>query len=78
MFNAKSLLDALISAGSQAGTQAGQQGSLGGMLLPWLQGNLLARGGPSASTLLVAAGTVAMLALHSGRGLIARASVRLK
>ncbi|TQI73810.1 uncharacterized membrane protein YebE (DUF533 family) [Bosea sp. AK1] len=32
MFNAKSLLDALISAGSQAGTQAGQQGSLGGML----------------------------------------------
>ena len=32
MFNAKSLLDALISAGSQAGAQAGQQGSLGGML----------------------------------------------
>ena len=32
MFNAKSLLDALISAGSQAGTQAGQQGGLGGML----------------------------------------------
>lgn len=32
MFNAKSLLDALINAGSQAGTQAGQQGGLGGML----------------------------------------------
>ena len=32
MFNAKSLLDALISAGSQAGTQAGQQGGLGGMI----------------------------------------------
>ncbi|CAH1668285.1 conserved hypothetical protein [Hyphomicrobiales bacterium] len=32
MFNAKSLLDALISAGSQAGAQAGQQGGLGGML----------------------------------------------
>ena len=32
MFNAKSLLDALISAGSQAGGQAGQQGGLGGML----------------------------------------------
>jgi uncharacterized membrane protein YebE (DUF533 family) len=32
MFNAKSLLDALISAGSQAGTQAGQPGGLGGML----------------------------------------------
>ncbi len=32
MFNAKSLLDALISAGSQAGSQAGQQGGIGGML----------------------------------------------
>lgn len=32
MFNAKSLLDALISAGSQASSQAGQQGGLGGML----------------------------------------------
>lgn len=36
MFNAKSLLDALISAGSQAGAQAGQQaglqGGLGGIL----------------------------------------------
>lgn len=32
MFNAKSLLDALINAGSQAGAQAGQQGGLGGML----------------------------------------------
>ncbi|MBN9453161.1 MAG: DUF533 domain-containing protein [Bosea sp.] len=32
MFNAKSLLDALINAGSQAGAQAGQQGGLGGLL----------------------------------------------
>lgn len=32
MFNAKSLLDALINAGSQAGAQAGQQGGIGGML----------------------------------------------
>ncbi len=32
MFNAKSLLDALISAGSQAGAQAGQPGGLGAVL----------------------------------------------
>ncbi len=32
MFNAKSLLDALVSAGSQAGQQGGQPGGLGGML----------------------------------------------
>ncbi|KFC63658.1 hypothetical protein FG93_05785 [Bosea sp. LC85] len=32
MFNAKSLLDALVSAGNQAGQQAGQAGGLGGML----------------------------------------------
>lgn len=32
MFNAKSLLDALVSAGNQAGQQAGQSGGLGGML----------------------------------------------
>ncbi|RDJ22484.1 DUF533 domain-containing protein [Bosea caraganae] len=32
MFNAKSLLDALVNAGSQAGQQAGQAGGLGGML----------------------------------------------
>ncbi|MCO5090766.1 DUF533 domain-containing protein [Bosea sp. (in: a-proteobacteria)] len=32
MFNAKSLLDALINAGSQAGAQGAQQGGLGGML----------------------------------------------
>ncbi len=31
MFNAKSLLDALVSAGSQAGAQAGQQGNPGGI-----------------------------------------------
>lgn len=32
MFNAKSLLDALVSAGSQAAAQGGQQGGLGGVL----------------------------------------------
>lgn len=32
MFNAKSLLDALVNAGSQAGQQAGQAGGIGGML----------------------------------------------
>lgn len=32
MFNAKSLLDALVNAGSQAAGQAGQQGGLGGVL----------------------------------------------
>jgi uncharacterized membrane protein YebE (DUF533 family) len=32
MFNAKSLLDALISAGSQAGSRPGQSGGLGGIL----------------------------------------------
>lgn len=32
MFNAKSLLDALVNAGSQAGQQGGQAGGLGGML----------------------------------------------
>ena len=52
-------------------------GSLGGMLLPWLQGNLLVRGGPSASALLVAFGTLAMLMLHVGRRLLARRPARL-
>ena len=47
-------------------------GSAGGMLLPWLQGALLERVGPAASVLLVAAGTLAMLALHVGRGLVGR------
>ena len=32
MFNAKSLLDALVNAGSQAGAQGGQAGGLGGVL----------------------------------------------
>jgi uncharacterized membrane protein YebE (DUF533 family) len=32
MFNAKSLLDALVSAGSKAGAQGGQAGGLGGVL----------------------------------------------
>jgi fucose permease len=43
-------------------------GSVGGMLLPWLQGVLLERVSPAASVLLVAAGALGMLALHIGRG----------
>jgi fucose permease len=46
-------------------------GSIGGMLLPWLQGILLEQSGPPASVLLVAVGTLAMLALHLGRGMLA-------
>jgi fucose permease len=46
-------------------------GSLGGMLLPWAQGALLESRGPAASVVLVAAGTLAMLMLDVGRGLIA-------
>ena len=38
MFNAKSLLDALVNAGSRAGAQGGQAGGLGGVL-----GNLAQR-----------------------------------
>lgn len=45
-------------------------GSLGGMLLPWVQGALLESRGPAASVVLVAAGTLAMLALDLGRGLL--------
>jgi fucose permease len=42
-------------------------GSAGGTMLPWLQGALLERAGSSASVLLVATGTLAMLGLHLGR-----------
>jgi fucose permease len=38
-------------------------GSIGGMLLPWVQGVLLEGSGPFASALFVAAGTASMLAL---------------
>jgi fucose permease len=47
-------------------------GSAGGTLLPWLQGVLLERASPSASVLLVAAGTLAMLGLHVGHGALER------
>jgi fucose permease len=36
-------------------------GSVGGALLPWVQGVVLARGGPTASAVLVAGATLAML-----------------
>ena len=45
-------------------------GSLGGMLLPWAQGTLLESRGPSASTVLVAASALSMLAIELGRGLL--------
>ncbi|MFL5806944.1 MAG: MFS transporter [Roseiflexaceae bacterium] len=45
-------------------------GSVGGTLLPWLQGVVLERAGPAASVLLVAACTLAMLGLQLGRGLL--------
>jgi len=44
-------------------------GSLGGMLLPWVQGTLLESRGPAASVIFVAAGTLAMLVFDIGRGL---------
>lgn len=53
-------------------------GSLGGMLLPWIQGALLESRGPSSSVLLVAAGAVAMLALDLGRGLLKRLGYRVQ
>jgi fucose permease len=40
-------------------------GSLGGMLLPWIQGQLLDGQGPAAIALFVAACILAMLALHA-------------
>jgi fucose permease len=50
-------------------------GSGGGMLLPWLQGILLVRSGPAASVFLVAAGTLAMLAIDLARGTLANRQV---
>jgi fucose permease len=47
-------------------------GSAGGTSLPWLQGVLLERAGPSASVLMVAAGTLAMLGLHLGHAALER------
>jgi fucose permease len=53
-------------------------GSLGGMLLPWIQGLLLESRGPTASVVLVAAGTLAMLVLDLGRGLLTRRGHRVQ
>jgi fucose permease len=53
-------------------------GSLGGMLLPWIQGALLESRGPFSSVLLVAAGTAAMLALDLGHGLFTRPGYRVQ
>jgi fucose permease len=55
-----------------AASVAVAMGSLGGMLLPWVQGALLEHSGPSASVLLVAAGVLAMLLLDVGRGVLNR------
>ncbi|MFZ5622725.1 MAG: MFS transporter [Pseudomonadota bacterium] len=46
-----------------AGSLVMTLGTVGGMLLPWLQGVLLAGPGPRAGVALTAAGTVAMLLL---------------
>jgi fucose permease len=54
-----------------AASVAVAMGSLGGMLLPWLQGALLEHSGPAASVLLIATGALAMLALDVGRGMLA-------
>jgi fucose permease len=43
-------------------------GSLGGMLLPWIQGQLLDGQGPAAIALFVAVCILAMLALHAAIG----------
>jgi len=45
-------------------------GSIGGMVIPWSQGLLLERSGPSASVLFIAGGTLAMFALYIGRRLL--------
>jgi hypothetical protein len=50
-------------------------GSLGGTLLPWLQGVLLERVSPATSVLLVAAGTLTMLALQVGREVMGRREI---
>lgn len=47
-------------------------GSLGGMLLPWLQGFLLETNGPVASALFVAAGTAGMLVLFAMLRLVSK------
>jgi fucose permease len=47
-------------------------GSAGGMLIPPLQGVLLERSGPAASVLLVAIGTLLMLAIGAGRELLGK------
>lgn len=52
-------------APSTATSAVSCMGSVGGMLLPWLQGLLLTRGGPPASVVLVAGSTLAMLAAFS-------------
>ncbi len=49
-------------------------GSLGGTLLPWLQGVLMERVSPAASVLLVAAGMLAMLSLQLGREVLGAAA----
>lgn len=52
-------------APSTATSIVSSMGSVGGMLLPWLQGLLLERAGPPASIVLVAGATLAMLAAFS-------------
>jgi fucose permease len=55
-----------------AASIASATGSLGGTLLPWVQGNLMEFYGPTAGMLLVLATTVAMLALEMARRVLIR------
>ncbi len=45
-------------------------GSLGGMLLPWLQGVLMERSGLQASVLLIVATTAAMIVFYGAYTLL--------
>jgi fucose permease len=50
----------------KAASVVAAMGSVGGMILPWLQGMLLENHGPSASVVFVAIGGGAMLTLYIG------------
>lgn len=51
-------------APGSAGSFVMSMGTVGGMLLPWVQGLLMAGAGPRASVALIAAGALGMLALQ--------------
>ena len=55
---------------------ASAMGGLGGMVLPWLQGIVLDKSGPTASMLLIIVALVCMLVLAGSRSIIVQRSVR--